>query len=53
MRFRLAKQDMPRLTGFEVNFYGAPRGQALAAQNITRGALRASGQRAGKVLFSV
>ena len=53
MRFRLAKQDMSRLAGLEVNFYGAPRGQALAAQHITRGALRTSGQRAGKVLFPV
>ena len=41
------------MAGIEVNFYGAPRGQALAAQHITRGALRTSGQRAGKVLFPV
>ncbi|MFT3957567.1 MAG: hypothetical protein QM665_00350 [Desulfovibrio sp.] len=44
---------MSRLAGIEVNFHGAPRGQALAAQHVTCRALRASGQGAGKVLFPV
>ena len=53
MRFRLAKQDVSRLAGIEVNFHGAPRGQAQAAQHIACRALSASRQGAGKVLFPV